>query len=76
MYSVQSDPQEPNWIRVLKASQSDAYDDAWEEFLCEITRHDLMYLIEKVGKTEEYNDYVGVYIHIDITRDVMPLVDI
>ena len=76
MYSVQSDPHEPNWIGVLKASQSDAYDDAWEEFFCEITKNDLPNLLEKVGKTQEYNDYVGVYIHIDITRDVMPLVDI
>ena len=76
MYSVKSDPQEPNWIRVLKASQSDAYDDAWEEFLCEVSKHDLPDLIEKVGKTQDFNEYVGVYIQIDITRDVMPLVDI
>ena len=70
MYSVQSDPQEPNWIGVLKASQSDGYDTAWEEFLCEISKNDMEDLVEKVGKTREYNDYVGVYIHIDITRDV------
>ena len=76
MYSVKSDPQEPNWIRVLKAFQSAGYDHAWEEFLCEVSNNDLPDLIDKVARTQDFNEYVGVYIQIDITRDVMPLVDI